>query len=238
MPNPLSQVRPDASISLGPIALDHQPEISHGIALVISSWSYIDNLLGLSLAKLLGAQAHIGAGLYLNLSGGTAKKAVLAAAASTALEGEDLGLFEILLGLAASAKKERNNIAHDMWAYSVDVPGALLLIPQSVLLKLQGDRERLFFTDPESTTPPPTLKDEDVQVYKQEELIALYNRIVKLSKLFILFWRSYESNPITRDAHRRQLIAEPEIQEVMRQKTDRRPVPATPPQSLPATPLP
>jgi hypothetical protein len=59
MPQPLSRVRPNASIRLAPDSLDGKPELATLIAYIFAQWATIEAEVGMLLVRILGATFEV-----------------------------------------------------------------------------------------------------------------------------------------------------------------------------------
>src|SRR5438309_576626 len=90
MPQPLSKVKPDTHLKLGPQAVEKRPELSRLIGEIIARWSATDMRLSQCLCHLIeGSASHITT-MYLALR--SAQGAALRAAAESILPEDDYQL--------------------------------------------------------------------------------------------------------------------------------------------------
>lgn len=127
MPQPLSSLKRKVPIRLGGLdAADERPELALLAAKVIAVAAELEANMGELLAAMLGNKARPAVQMFHALSSTNAQTAALEAAAEAALPGHELSLFRIIMGMVKRAAKRRNMIAHWNWAYSPELPDALL----------------------------------------------------------------------------------------------------------------
>src|SRR5262249_55241815 len=79
-------------------------------------------------AKLLGTKAmRPGLAMYRSIESDNVRNAVLRGAAKAVLSMRDFDLFTVLLGFVETARKGRNKIAHNLWAFSDQLPDSLIM---------------------------------------------------------------------------------------------------------------
>jgi len=127
-PQPLSSVKSDARIIPNPGVLRAQPTLAPLIADVISLWSHIEANLATVLARMLVASAQAGMAMYQAVRSPNAQFDMLKALARETLAPAQLPIFEAAMRLVRRFGRQRDRIAHWLWAYSPDLPDALLLI--------------------------------------------------------------------------------------------------------------
>ncbi len=145
MPQPLSKVKPDASVNIGNNSdnpSDHRPQLSLLAMKVIAEWSILESFNNALFVKLLGANPAPGAAMYSSLSGGNAKRDALNAVAQVALTEEELEIFNAIIWLYQSAIKERNKVAHWVWGNSPNLLDAVLLCDPNILMEYQLKLEK------------------------------------------------------------------------------------------------
>ena len=158
MPQPLSRVRPNASVTLGNAGdrpLARHPELAVLAIEAIASWSNVESFMLKLFIQLLGGDDSLAASVFLALETQHAKNAAIKAAAETALaeRPQELSVFRAILSIANTNEKERNKLAHWTWGDSPDIPDALLLVSSRTILR---DIER-----------------SDVYVYKAQDFQAI-----------------------------------------------------------------
>jgi hypothetical protein len=133
MPQPLSRVRPNASIRLAPDSLDGKPELATLIAYIFAQWATIEAEVGMLLVRILGATAEPARAMYSVLTSQALQMLALNAAAKSALSTEQFEVFEAVLSVLETVQKPRNKLAHWIYGQCTDLPNAMLLAdPQSL----------------------------------------------------------------------------------------------------------
>jgi hypothetical protein len=181
VPQPLSSVTSKhITMSISPDVLQDLPELAAGVGRVIAAFSYLEVLLGESLAKLLGAKAESGVAMYLSLTSTAGQFAILEAAAQTNLKGGRRDIFFALMALVRSVAKERNKIAHGLWAKWYRVTDKVLLIPPRAHLELAGKREA-------GRRGASGIERDQIMVYDLGDFDRLHGRIDALAGHFHTF---------------------------------------------------
>lgn len=155
-PQPLNSVRPGAHVLFSGAqgtALTQQPELAALVAQAIGLWSEVQFWLGNLLAVLLRANATHAVAMYLSLTSTAAQTAALKGAASAVLGRKRLELFDAVLAHVSTQGKQRDKLAHWLWAHSVNVPDALLLVDPRYRLRhnakiqkiIRGARQRQWW---------------------------------------------------------------------------------------------
>ena len=124
---------------------ERRPEYAPYISMIISQWSYNEANLCSILAYLLSANAGPVMDMVYTLNSTGVQLDMIEAAAERQLFDPELELFQAVLYLARKCAKKRHRVAHHVWAYSDDLPNALILIDPSayveVFVKLQIPRD-------------------------------------------------------------------------------------------------
>lgn len=110
----------------GPFAILGRPNLAPYVVGVISAWSHTEVALGRILANSLHAESSVGLQMYLSLIGGSQRRAVLRAAAESALTGQHLALFTVMMKAIKPIGERRNDFAHGLWGIADELPDALL----------------------------------------------------------------------------------------------------------------
>jgi hypothetical protein len=174
MPQPLSRVKSGVTVRQRPAILDHlPPKYAQLVAGIFSNWSLVEHRLNLLLVRILGADAEPALAMFATLEAQHLQFRAIEAAAKAALEEKEYDVFKATMSVARSVQTPRNQLAHWVWAYSADLPDALLLAePQSA-----KERDREFTlalesgeTDSEKIAALNTFDPAQVQVYRQGDL--------------------------------------------------------------------
>lgn len=230
-PQPLSRVRPKAEVYVGATgAVNHNPALSQLAGHAIAIWADIENQFGGMLATMLGANAGPAAAMFQSLTSITAQRSAVDAAAQNVLgsKSPEYDLFAIITDQAIRASKPRNIFAHWCWAYSPDLPDALLFINPEELLAydMKAKSSRVPF---EGRALTGELDRSKILVYREmdikEAVIALDRASYHVSYIRVLLtpWLlAHDSLKDMRDQLYRTLTTEPEVAEALSRLSERR----------------
>ena len=141
MPQPLSRIKPGATVRQRPAILDHLPaKYAQLVAGIFSNWSLVEHRLSILLVRILGADAEPAFAMFATLEAQHLQFRALEAAAKAALEEKEYDVFKATMSVAKSVQTPRNQLAHWVWAHSSDLPDALLLAEP----KSAKERDREF----------------------------------------------------------------------------------------------
>jgi hypothetical protein len=174
MPQPLSRVKPGATVRQRPMILDHLPaKYAQLVAGIFSTWSLVEYRLSILLVRILGADAEPALAIFATLDAQHLRFKALEAAAKAALEEREYDVFKATINVARSVQTPRNQLAHWVWAHSPELPDALLVAEP----KSAKDRDREFTlalesgeTDSEKISALNTFDPAHVQVYREGDL--------------------------------------------------------------------
>lgn len=93
----------------------------------VISWCHVEEFMLQMHVRLLGGEDEAATVAYLSLEGDGPKIAMLKSVAKFRLEPRYFDLFNAVLSLVKSAKKNRDKLVHWAWGYSPDLPDAYLL---------------------------------------------------------------------------------------------------------------
>jgi hypothetical protein len=117
------------------------------IARVLCMWSQIELQLALFLALLLKAKTSEAVRVYMTLRRSTNRFAALEAA-SVNLDEKHKDLLQSLLRIAGMVEKERNFLAHGMYAYSDSLPDSICCCTQEAFaewsISLLAENETIY----------------------------------------------------------------------------------------------
>jgi hypothetical protein len=186
---PLSNVRSDAKIQMGPVNLDARPEAAIWIAKCIAMWSEVELQLGMMMTSFLGEVAAPTVAIYIDLLAFRTRIQALTAAAQQTLALEQHEIFEALISLARAATKKRDRFAHWLWAFSDTLPNAVLLVdPRDHLPKMTGlitkaiKQEELFLDDF-------VVSKDKIWVYTPKEFEEIFDEFRDLHRHLSIFNR-------------------------------------------------
>jgi hypothetical protein len=113
----------------------------------------------------------------------------LEAAAKASLKETEYDVFKVTLSVASSVQTPRNHLAHWIWAYSTQVPNALLLAEP----KAAKDRDREFTlalqvgeTDSEKIGALNSFDPAEIQVYRESDLKRARDDLEEASQIAFL----------------------------------------------------
>ncbi len=112
----------------GPRPFDWRKPLGVPMANIISTCAYLEHDLTDLLITMTGPHSPVAMAMQGELSSTTAQIASMRGAAKALLEDRDLELFEIIIGIAQDAIKERNTVAHALWVHDDEWPDALILL--------------------------------------------------------------------------------------------------------------
>jgi hypothetical protein len=237
-PQPLSKIKSDASVILGPEALSGYPHLASFVMQVIAIWAHIEGNLASMLTNCLRSDIATGAAMYQALISADAKRAALNAVAQSYLSESDFRIFQAVMKVVKPSRDRRNDFAHHIWAFSPEVPDALLLMHPSVVLNhnvswrqfiedyktpiaVEEGKVRYVRPMPAKTSLDPT----KIQVFRdadfQRDLVAAEAADDYVMLLWELTRRGDGYAPA-----RLALLAEPQIAAILQ-----KPTPSPPPES-------
>lgn len=210
MPQPLSRVRPGASVAASPEAIELRPTLSPFIAEIIARWAYIEANIGTILSYILRTEAAPVTAMLHAINSASAQIDMIRAAGSAKLYDPALEAFEAVMKIAGTAAKKRHPIAHHVWAYSVELPDALLLIePEAytdMFVQLQEMRKQprtgWIILEADKTR---------TMVYRENDFRQIIEEFKSVSKCTTFLINYLEPNHAARDQMYRWLCSEPLI---------------------------
>ena len=105
MPQPLSRVKPNATVRQRPAILDHlPPHYAQLVAAIFSFWSLIEYRLSLLLVRILGADAEPALAMFSTLTAQHLQMGALEAAAKASLKETEYDVFKATLSVASSVQ--------------------------------------------------------------------------------------------------------------------------------------
>lgn len=191
-PQPLSNIKRDATVEIPPVDLTKRPGGALWIASCISAWSAVEFHLGLMMIAFLGKAASPTVAIYVDLIAFRTRIEALIAAAKNTLSDEYYEIFEALISFTRVAAKKRDKLAHHLWTYSCDLPDALLLIDPRDLLPeftngiakaIEGKAAKEYFFTEKDIKIDYNL----IYVYKMQDFAELYAEFVSISNYHTKF---------------------------------------------------
>ena len=135
-PQKLSVFPPSIQIILGGKAALARPDLAAIAAEIIAHSADTEAQFGGVLVSLLGAQAAPAAAMFYSLNNSHSQRQAVKAAMREALgeQSEELKILKVLMRGSAVVAVTRNKLAHWGWAYSRDIPKALLFVDPEALI--------------------------------------------------------------------------------------------------------
>jgi hypothetical protein len=186
-PQPLSSVRSNAIVKMGPVDLSVRPEAALWVSKCIAAWSEVEFQLGLMMTAFLGEAAIPTVAIYLELLAFRTRVQALAAAAPKTISLEHEQIFDALIFLARAATKKRDRLAHWLWTYSEQVPEALLLIDPRDLLPQFTHRIIKALAGQKTTEEDAQISKNLIWVYRPIDLIEIHTELSHLRNLIAAF---------------------------------------------------
>jgi hypothetical protein len=209
-PQPLSRVRPNALIMASPDAIVRRPRLAPLIAEIIARWADIEANVGTILSYVLRAEAAPVAAMLNAIVSASAQMDMIHAAGWAKLFDPELETFEAVIKIARAAAKKRNTIAHHVWAYSDDLPEALLLIdPEAyseMFVKLQD-----ALSQPDAGWTMLQADSERTMVYRENDLTQIIEELKTVARCTTFLINYLEPRHVARDRMYSMLCGEPLI---------------------------
>lgn len=115
-----------------------RPELAAQVAIVVSTWSYVETSIGRLLSFMMGVKSEVGIAMYLALSGSAAQDAVLDAVAKDYFSQDRLDIFHAIRKCSEGPRRQRNLVVHGLWGYNQEMPDSLLWLPPQEALKVSA----------------------------------------------------------------------------------------------------
>jgi hypothetical protein len=182
--------KPHATVRQRPSILDHlPPKYAQTIAAIFSYSSLIEYRQSLLLVRILGADAAPALAMFGTLIPQHAQLRALEAAAKAALEEREYDVFKAAMSVTAAVQTPRNQLAHWIWAFSAQIPDALLLADPAE--GKEGDRKFTLAlesgeTDPEVIGNLNKFDPAHVQVYRENDLERARKDLEQASEVIYL----------------------------------------------------
>lgn len=170
---------------------DH-PDLGAKFAQVIAIASLIETRLSGLLAMMSGGNAEVTLAMFLAVNSTDAQRAMLRSAAEVALKGpEQEALIELLDEYRARAR-ERNKIAHGIWATSPDLPDTLLLVRSSDMATFNKAVAMQAHNGPKARFPT-SLQDhlwQNCMAYRAADFEDIFMRLCTYDGQIMQFWNN------------------------------------------------
>ena len=127
MPQPFPRHLDNPQFTIGHAATQRPDLFTRGMD-VIAHHSQIDALLIAAMVHLLGTDPEPAMVMLAAINNNNIKQKAYIELARNRLNDEDVAIFEGVLAACTSADKERNRLAHDLWATEPQLPDSVVLI--------------------------------------------------------------------------------------------------------------
>jgi hypothetical protein len=122
----------DDSWIVGNLAIIQHPRLGALILDIITTWPYVEMMLGVISAEVMGANSEaMMAGLTKLRQYRLSQDVIMGAADITLADAKDRKLLSAVLEVCKGAQKERDAIAHGIWGRSANLPDAALWVETS-----------------------------------------------------------------------------------------------------------
>lgn len=137
MPQPFPRHLKNPQFQVGDGASQRPALYFMGMA-AIAAYSKVEASLGTAMIHLLGADPEPALVMLTAIKNHNIKQMAYAELASEQLGDLDLPLFTGVMKKCAAAEKERNRLAHDLWATELQLPKAVILISSREFSKIRA----------------------------------------------------------------------------------------------------
>jgi hypothetical protein len=127
MPQPINKILPSPRVLLDTDVLDDKPELAILVVKIFAVWASIERRLSVLLVHLLGADSVHAHAIFSILQTQALQTKAMEAAAKSALQDDDLDVFNAYLTVINAVQKTRNRLAHWSWAKCLQRPDLLVL---------------------------------------------------------------------------------------------------------------
>jgi hypothetical protein len=228
-PQPLSRVRPNAIVMASPDAIVLRPKLAPLIAEIIARWADIEANIGSILSYILRAEAAPTAAMLYAIRSSSAQIEMVLAAGSVKLFDPELEIFEAVIQTAKTVAKKRNHIAHHVWAYTTELPEALLLIEPEAYSDMFVELQEAFklpsagwtFLHPDR---------ERTWVYRENDFLQIITDLKTVARCTTFLINYLQPKHIARDRMYSTLCSEPSIDAALLSIRKNRPPRPAPPQ--------
>ncbi len=187
---------------------------------VIAHWSEIEVKTASMLAFVLRAEAAPTMAMIQAIRSASAQMDVIEAAGSVKLTGQHLETFRAVIRLARKAAKKRHPIAHHVWAFSMEMVDAILLVEPSAY-------QEMFVKLSTSEAPiVGSLDNKRIMVYRERDFLEIIEEMKSVARCIDLAtWIVNGRDPVSPKTYE-MLSAEPLFQEALLWLRNNRPRPA------------
>jgi hypothetical protein len=215
-PQPIWSIREDAKATANPNMIRRQPALAVHIAEIIALWSRIETTLGGVLALMLDAGVRPSMAMYGAIQNSRAQMDALEAAAKSVLSEGDFELFGAVMTIIKRAAAKRHKIAHWVWAYSAQIPDALVLIDPDAFLEYNVKSSELIAAVKAGDFSV-TSTEVDLSrafAYRDKDFLEIINELRNAMEVANIFAGVANLSGVD-DGPRHQLLALPQIQEAL-----------------------
>jgi hypothetical protein len=224
-PQPLSRVHPRAIALASPDAITQRPQLAPFIAEIIARWADIEANLRTILSYILRAEAGPVAAMLHAVISASAQMDMIVAAGREKLFDPELEMFEAVIKIARTAAKGRHAVAHHVWAYTTELPDALLLVEPEAYSEIFVDLQRAREQQPAGWIIIQPDRDRTM-VYREGDFRQIIEDLKTVAKCTTFLINYLEPGHIARDQMYRRLCSEPLIDAaLLRLRNSRQPRP-------------
>ena len=202
------------SLGQGPHLFDSAKECTRLIGCCLASWGDVQVQLATLLSVLLKSYNTGSFAVFLALKTSRSRREVLQAAANATLGPREIELFNAIMIVLGAIEKERNDLAHGIFAYYPILPDCILWVDPNdgALHQVNSIRQS------ENNTRVPT-HHEDIKtkmfVYRPRDIAEVYESILSIRTTILSFFKFVRMNAPDDRYHR--LCSEPLIHQALLQ---------------------
>ena len=142
------------------------------------------------------------------INSASAQISMIRAAGSAKLYDPELEVFEAVMKIAGAAAHKRHPIAHHVWAYSVELPDALLLIEPEAYTDMFVELQEML-KQPKIGWIILEADKSRTMVYRENDFRQIIEEFTSVSKCTTYLINYLETNHVARDQMYRLLCSEP-----------------------------
>ena len=224
MPQPLSKVRPDATVVIGPGAIFRERSIGMQAMLIVQIWAQIDVDLTDLATRFLKADFLVVSSMLEAIASNEGRKAALLGAAKEALKRDQFELLSAIVHITEPARRQRNAFVHHIWGHADEIPNAILLIDPKHLMRLGSERALyhksysglagILAMEDTDKAAYPELDQSKIMVYRDGDIGRCVDEAIAASTYFTRFFTSLYDTP-GGEKERLELSADPAVQRAL-----------------------
>jgi hypothetical protein len=205
MPQRLSNVRPNAKVSLHHKHSTNKPELAVLVTSIFARWAWIEHQISVILLFILGAEAKPAFAMFDILNTQRLQMSAIQAAAKVALPIDQFEVFTAAMLVTDIVQKDRNRLAHWIWGTCPELPDRLLLADPDHLREkefLRADvtaRRPVGGLDPSEFDRLFEVNPAEVFVYSKTDLERIERDLAQAVGM-IAYLRLYLNPPFTEEA--------------------------------------